>query len=90
MISKKAHLTEVYVWQLPVRIFHWVNALCIVILCITGYIIGNTPAIMHATPPVDNYWFGWVRLTHFIAGFIFIFNFLVRIYWFFAGNRFSR
>ena len=90
MISKKAHLTEVYVWQLPVRIFHWVNALCIVILCITGYIIGNPPAIMHATPPVDNYWFGWVRLTHFIAGFIFIFNFLVRIYWFFAGNRFSR
>lgn len=59
MISKKAHLTEVYVWQLPVRIFHWVNALCIVILCITGYIIGNPPAIMHATPPVDNY---WVRL----------------------------
>ena len=45
MISKKAHLTEVYVWQLPVRIFHWVNALCIVILCITGYIIGNPPAM---------------------------------------------
>ena len=41
MISKKAHLREVYVWQLPVRIFHWVNAFAITILCITGYIIGD-------------------------------------------------
>ena len=90
MIRKKAHLTEVYVWQLPVRIFHWVNALCIVILCITGYIIGDPPAIMHATPPIENYWFGWVRLTHFIAAGVFIFNFIVRIYWLFAGNRFAR
>ena len=90
MISKKAHLREVYVWQLPVRIFHWVNAFAITILCITGYIIGDPPAIMHGTAPEFNYWFGWVRLTHFIAAFIFIINFLVRIYWFFAGNTFSR
>lgn len=90
MIRKKAHLTEVYVWQLPVRIFHWVNALCIVTLCITGYIIGDPPAIMRATPPIDNYWFGWVRLAHFIAAGVFIFNFIVRIYWLFAGNRFAR
>ena len=46
--------------------------------------------IMHGTAPEFNYWFGWVRLTHFIAAFIFIINFLVRIYWFFAGNTFSR
>ena len=32
MISKKAHLREVYVWQLPVRILHWVNAFSITIL----------------------------------------------------------
>ena len=43
---------------------------------------------MHGTAPEANYWFGWVRLAHFIAAFIFVVNFAVRIYWFFAGNSF--
>lgn len=90
MITKNAQLQEVYVWQLPVRIFHWVNAFCIVVLCITGYVIGDPPAIMISTQPEENYWFGWVRLAHFIAAFVFMANFIVRIYWMFAGNVFAR
>ncbi|MEG1642800.1 MAG: Ni/Fe-hydrogenase, b-type cytochrome subunit [Bacteroidales bacterium] len=90
MITKKANLQEVYVWQLPVRIFHWVNAFCIIVLCVTGYIIGDPPAIMHGTQPEQNYWFGWIRLAHFIAAFIFMTNFIVRIYWMFAGNTFAQ
>ena len=86
MISRKKSLREVYVWELPVRIFHWVNATAIVALCVTGYIIGNPPAIQHATPPEANYWFGWVRFIHFAAAFVFILNFIVRLYWAFAGN----
>lgn len=46
MKSRKKRLREVYVWELPVRIYHWVNALCIVILCVTGFIIADPPAIM--------------------------------------------
>ena len=49
MKSRKKRLTEVYVWELPVRIYHWVNALCIVILCITGFIIADPPAILNAS-----------------------------------------
>ncbi|MDO5570361.1 MAG: Ni/Fe-hydrogenase, b-type cytochrome subunit [Bacteroidales bacterium] len=90
MIKKNQDLREVYVWQLPVRIFHWVNAVAIVGLCITGYIIGNPPAIQHGTPPADNYWFGIVRFVHFVCAMIFIVNFLMRCYWLFAGNKFSR
>ena len=45
---------------------------------------------MHGTAPEANYWFGWVRLAHFIAAFIFVVNFAVRIYWFFAGNSFAK
>lgn len=90
MISRKASLREVYVWQLPVRIYHWVNAFAITVLIATGFVIGDPPAIMHGTPPDENYWFGWVRLTHFIAAFIFITNLIVRIYWAFAGNSFAR
>jgi len=32
---------RVYVWELPVRFYHWVNALCVVVLIATGYMIGN-------------------------------------------------
>ena len=46
MKSRKKRLREVYVWELPVRIYHWLNALCIVILCITGFIIADPLAIM--------------------------------------------
>ncbi len=90
MISRKKSLREVYVWELPVRIFHWANAVSIVVLCVTGYLIGNPPAIQHSTPPDANYWFGWVRFIHFAAAFVFILNFIVRLYWAFAGNSFAR
>ena len=32
---------RVYVWELPVRAYHWINAIALVALCITGYLIGN-------------------------------------------------
>ncbi len=83
-------MREVHVWELPVRFYHWVNALCITALCITGYIIGKPPAIINGTEAYFNYWFGTVRFVHFIAAFLFFFNFLGRIYWGFAGNEFSR
>ena len=61
MKSRKKCLREVYVWELPVRIYHWLNALCIVILCITGFIIADPPAIMTETEANLSYWFGMVR-----------------------------
>ena len=32
---------KIYVYEAPLRLWHWVNALCIVVLCITGYLIGK-------------------------------------------------
>lgn len=90
MKTRRRNLEEVYVWQLPVRFFHWINALCIVVLCVTGYIIGNPPAIQHATEAIHNYWFGWVRLAHLTTGMIFVVNIIMRVYWAFAGNYFAR
>ena len=90
MKSRKKRLTEVYVWELPVRIYHWVNALCIVILCITGFIIADPPAILNASEAYFSYWFGIVRFIHFVAAFVFFFNFVFRLYWGFVGNRFAR
>lgn len=71
MRSRTLPLREVYVWELPVRVYHWVNMLSIVVLCITGYVIGNPPAFMKGTEASLNYWFGTVRFVHFVSAFIF-------------------
>lgn len=90
MKTRRRNLEEVYVWQLPVRFFHWINAVCIIVLCVTGYIIGNPPAVQHATEAIYNYWFGWVRFAHLATGMIFVVNILMRVYWAFAGNYFAQ
>ncbi|MDH3494075.1 MAG: Ni/Fe-hydrogenase, b-type cytochrome subunit [Acidobacteriota bacterium] len=81
---------RVYVWELPVRLYHWINALVIVLLAVSGYLIGNPQAIFSADEAYQLYWFGWVRFIHFAAAYIYFFNFLFRIYWGFVGNKYAR
>ncbi|HKJ07038.1 MAG TPA: Ni/Fe-hydrogenase, b-type cytochrome subunit [Flavobacteriaceae bacterium] len=80
---------RVLVWELPVRIFHWVNVLCITVLTITGFIIADPPVLLSHAEATELNTFGVVRLIHFIAAYIFFFNMLMRIYWAFVGNRFA-
>jgi Ni/Fe-hydrogenase 1 B-type cytochrome subunit len=82
-------LRRVFVWELPVRFFHWVNVLAIVALCITGYFIGNPPALASSTEPSHQYTFGTIRFIHFVAAYIFFFNFVFRLYWGFVGNKYA-
>lgn len=81
---------RVYVWELPVRFYHWLNALAVVLLIVTGYVISNPTTIRFGDEAYQQYWFGTVRFVHFCSAFVFFFNFLVRIYWGFVGNEFSR
>ena len=80
---------RVLVWELPVRLFHWVNTLCITVLAITGLIIANPPALMSSAEAFDSYWFGTVRAIHFITAYVFFVNALARIYWAFRGNYYA-
>jgi Ni/Fe-hydrogenase 1 B-type cytochrome subunit len=80
---------RVYVWQLPVRFFHWINAAAILVLCVTGWLITHPPALMNSGEAWSSFWFGKVRFTHFVAGYVLLANFLVRIYWAFAGNKYA-
>jgi len=84
-------LKKVYVWQLPVRIFHWVNALAIIILMITGIFISKpfVGAVIQEEA-YYNFLMGWVRYIHFFTAFVFTINLLVRLYWVFVGNQFAR
>ncbi|MDH5271413.1 MAG: Ni/Fe-hydrogenase, b-type cytochrome subunit [Candidatus Krumholzibacteria bacterium] len=85
----KSTLRRAYVWQFAVRMFHWINALCIVVLALTGYLIGRPIAFSSASEASFSYWFGTVRFIHFTAAYILIFNFLFRIYWGFVGNEYA-
>ena len=87
---RKLDLREVYVWELPVRIYHWVNVICIVMLCITGYLIGNPLVLGGHYEASDSFFFGNIRFLHFLFSFLFFFNYIMRTYWAFVGNKYSR
>jgi Ni/Fe-hydrogenase 1 B-type cytochrome subunit len=85
-----AIIRRIYVWELPVRFYHWINAITVLVLAGTGITIGRPLSIQVMGDASFSYWFGTVRFIHFVAAFVFFFNFLFRIYWGFVGNEFAR
>lgn len=85
----RKNFVRIYVWELPVRIFHWLNALCVVVLATTGFIIADPPAVMSNNEATGAYWFGTVRAIHFIAAYLFFVVMVLRVYWAFVGNRYA-
>ncbi len=81
--------TAVYVYEAPVRLWHWVNALCIVVLGVTGYLIAN-PLPTLPGEASDWYVMGYIRFAHFAAAYVFTVGFIGRIYWAFVGNHYAR
>jgi len=77
----------IYVWEFPVRFFHWFNVLCILILSFTGYYIGNP--FIHAYS-ASKYIMGWNRFIHFVLAYIFTIALVVRLYWSFVGNEYAK
>ncbi|MGA7246098.1 MAG: cytochrome b/b6 domain-containing protein, partial [Terracidiphilus sp.] len=88
--NRPAEYRRVYVWELPVRVYHWINAVALVMLCITGYLIGAPIRAFYAAEAYQQYWFGWVRFLHFLCAYVYVFNFLARLYWGFVGNKYAR
>jgi Ni/Fe-hydrogenase 1 B-type cytochrome subunit len=80
---------RVFVWELPVRIFHWTNVLCVVVLSLTGFLIANPPALLSNAEATNLHSFGIVRFIHFTAAYIFFFNMILRLYWSVVGNKFA-
>lgn len=82
--------TSVYVYEAPVRIWHWINAAAILVLCVTGYFIGSPLPSMQIGEATDQFVFGYIRFAHFAAGWVLTIGFLGRIYWAFFGNHHAR
>ncbi|WPQ66000.1 Ni/Fe-hydrogenase, b-type cytochrome subunit [Chitinophaga sancti] len=92
MAKKYVHihrLRRVYTWELPVRLYHWLNALVMVALIVTGFYISNPLVISSHQEASNRFVMGWMRAIHFIAAYVFFFNFIFRLYWGFVGNKYA-
>jgi Ni/Fe-hydrogenase b-type cytochrome subunit len=68
---------------------HWVAALCIAVLAVTGLYIGK-PYFMTSGDTSSHFLMGWVRFVHFAAAGVLVATGIIRVYWLFMGNRFER
>jgi len=82
-------MRAVYVYEAPLRLWHWVTVVAMIALFITGYLIGK-PLPSVGGEASDHYVMGYVRMIHFIAAYVFAIAFVLRIYWHFAGNAWAR
>ena len=81
---------RVYVWEIPVRLTHWVNVAAIVILSFTGYYIGNPYIEISPREVYGPYFMGLMRYIHFVTAYVFVVSITVRTYWaFIGGNRWA-
>lgn len=92
MLEAERHgrqVRSIYVYEAPVRLWHWVNALAMVMLAVTGYFIGRPlPAVPGEA--AENFLMGYIRFAHFAAAYVFAFGLLGRSYWALVGNHHAR
>ncbi|MBW2272529.1 MAG: Ni/Fe-hydrogenase, b-type cytochrome subunit [Deltaproteobacteria bacterium] len=79
-VSGPARFERIYVWQLPIRLFHWLNGLCVTVLFLSG----------SSGEAWNKFFMGWVREIHFSFAFVFVVNYAWRGAWFFLGNHYAR
>jgi len=85
----RVNLERVYIWELPVRLAHWLLFFSILTLAATGYYIGH-PFISAPGAASAHFIMGTMRSVHLYASVVFTLTALVRVYWAFAGNAYAR
>jgi Ni/Fe-hydrogenase 1 B-type cytochrome subunit len=88
-VARAAAIKSVYVYEAPVRLWHWINALSLLVLAVTGYFIGSPLPTMPGEASA-NYLMGYIRFAHFAAGYVFLVGLAGRLYWAFVGNHHAR
>lgn len=81
-------LVSVYVWQVPVRVAHWLIALSIAVLSVTGLYMGH-PFSIGSGPATQSFVMGWMKVIHGYAAYVFITALVMRMVWMFTGNKYS-
>lgn len=75
-----------YIWEVPVRLTHWLFVLSIVAFSVTGLYIGSPYLYAVST---KEYIMGWMRFIHFVAAYVFLMSFIIRMYWALMGNKYA-
>lgn len=88
-VRRAPQVRSVYVYEAPVRLWHWINALAIVVLAVTGYFIGAPLPSMPGEASA-NYLMGYIRFAHFAAGYVLTIGLIARAYWALVGNHHAR
>jgi Ni/Fe-hydrogenase 1 B-type cytochrome subunit len=76
---------RIYVWQIPVRVTHWLIAVAIVVLSLTGGYIADPFLI----PPGGSV-MTTMRELHIVSAIVLLLAGLWRTIWLLRGNRFAR
>jgi Ni/Fe-hydrogenase 1 B-type cytochrome subunit len=74
----------IYVWDLVVRWTHWLIFLSILVLSVTGFLIGH-PLLVAPGRAEDHFITGTMRAVHFWGAIVFTLAVLSRILWMFVG-----
>ena len=78
----------IYVWEIPVRVTHWLIVISITVLGATGLYI-HSPFLVPSSPIEASSVMSSARFWHQIFAIVFSLSVAVRFYWGFVGNSFS-
>lgn len=73
------------VWDRTVRIFHWINVICVLGLIAVGVVILNSKIL-----GVSSDGKVLLKTVHAYIGYVFVLNLIWRLIWMFVGNRYAR
>ncbi|MGB5810978.1 MAG: Ni/Fe-hydrogenase, b-type cytochrome subunit, partial [Polyangiales bacterium] len=88
-IDKGEKLERVYVWDIVVRLTHWITMLTIFILVVTGIYIGR-PFYIPSGAADQQFVMGTMKIVHFYTAIVFTLAVLVRVGWMFVGPHYAR
>lgn len=74
------------VWDAPTRWFHWINAIAILLLLLSGFLFMYRPALYIDGPEAK----AAIQAMHAMIGYGFAVNLCARVVWGFLGNRHAR
>jgi cytochrome b len=81
----KQNFFTIQIWDRTIRIFHWVNVLCVLGLIAIGLVILNSKSFGISSDGKI-----LLKTIHVYIGYVFVFNLLWRILWGFWGSKYAR
>lgn len=82
-------IVRVYVWEIPVRVCHWLIACSIIVLSFTGLYIGGPFLIVSGQARNHNV-MAIMKTVHFYTAIVFTTAIMVRIIWWLSGNMWAQ